>query len=91
MNYIKNTKQDWLEKKEIFEKLLKDKEMPYDISFKFIRGSRRKFDYVNPCQTVQDLMVKYDYIQDDNCTCVIPSFGEYEYNKEESGVIIKVL
>ena len=35
--------------------------------------------------------IAYDYIQDDNCDCIIPSFGRYEYNKEGSGVIIKVL
>ena len=91
MNYIKNTKEDWINNKEKFEELIKDKEMPYKIEFTFIRNSRRKFDYINPCQTVQDLMVKYGYIQDDNCDCIIPSFGEYTYNKEESGVIIKVL
>ena len=91
MNYIKNTKEDWVGNQKQFEKLVKDKEVPYKIEFTFIRNSRRKFDYINPCQTVQDLMVKYDYIQDDNCDCIIPSFGEYSYNKEESGVIIKVL
>ena len=77
--------------KQKFEKLIENKEMPYNIEFTFIRNSRRKFDYINPCQTVQDLMVKYDYIEDDNCDCIIPSFGEYQYNKENSGVIIKVL
>ena len=90
-NYIKNTKEDWINNKEKFEELVQDKEIPYKIEFTFIRNSRRRFDYINPCQTVQDLMVKYDYIQDDNCDCIIPSFGEYKYNKEESGVIIEVL
>tara|TARA_R100000458_G_scaffold19814_1_gene17522 strand:+ start:660 stop:1025 length:366 start_codon:yes stop_codon:yes gene_type:complete len=91
MNYIKNTKEDWLKNKEKFEQLIQNKELPYKVSFKFIRNSRRKFDYINPCQTVQDLMVKYEYIQDDNCENVIPFFEEYEYNKENSGVIIKIL
>ena len=91
MNYIKNTKEDWINSQKQFEELIKDKEVPYKIEFTFLRNSRRKFDYINPCQTVQDLMVKYDYIQDDNCDCIIASFGEYSYNKEESGVIIKIL
>ena len=91
MNYIKKTKEDWIKNKENFEKLLKDKEMPYEIKFTFIRNSRRKFDYINPCQTVQDLMVKYDYIQDDNCDCILPSFGKYKHDKQKSGVIIEVL
>ena len=91
MNYIKNTKEDWVSNQLKFEELIKDKEMPYDISFTFIRGSRRKFDYINPAQTVQDLMVKYGYIQDDNCDCIMPHFEGYQYNKTEPGVIIKVL
>ena len=90
-NYIKKTKYDWIENRELFEQLTKDKEMPYKVEFTFIRNSKRKFDYINPCQTVQDLMVQYEYIQDDNCDCMIPSFGEYKYDKENSGVIIKVL
>ena len=90
-NYIIKTKQDWINNKEKFSDLIKDKEMPYRIEFTFIRNSRRKFDYINPCQTVQDLMVQYDYIQDDNCDCVLPSFGKYSHDKEKSGVIIKVL
>jgi len=91
MNYIKNTKDVWLENKDCFLSMIENKEMPYTISFKFIRNSRRKFDYINPAQTVQDLMVKYDYIEDDNCDCIVPCFERYEYNKEESGVIIKIL
>jgi len=91
MNYIKNTKDIWLENKDCFLSMIENKEMPYTISFKFIRNSRRKFDYINPAQTVQDLMVKYDYIEDDNCDCMVPCFEQYEYNKEQPGVIIKIL
>ena len=91
MKYIRTTKEDWIENKEKFKELIKNKEMPYNIKFTFIRGTRHKFDYINPCQTVQDLMVKYDYIQDDNCNCLMPNFGDYEYDKEKPGVIIKVL
>lgn len=91
MEYIKATKFDYLSNKEKFKELLEGKEPPYNISFHFIRGTRHKFDYINPCQTVQDLMVKYGWIEDDNCTWIIPHFVEYRYNKEEPGVIIRVL
>ena len=91
MNYIRESKEDWVKNKDSFLEMIKDKEMPYKISFKFLRKTRRKFDYINPCQTAQDLMVKYGYIQDDNCDCIIPSFEVYEHNKENPGVIIKVL
>ena len=91
MRYIKESKEDYLDNKNKFIKMIEGKDIPLDISFKFIRNSRRKFDYINPAQTVQDLMVKYDYIQDDNCVCIVPHFDRYEYDKEKPGVIIKVL
>ena len=91
MRYIKESKEDYLHNKDKFIEMIEGKDIPLDISFKFIRNSRRKFDYINPCQTVQDLMVTYDYIEDDNCDCMIPSFGEYKYDKENSGVKIKIL
>ena len=91
MNYIKESKNDYIDNKELFLEMCEDKEIPYRVSFKFYRNSRRKFDYINPAQTVQDLMVKYGYIEDDNCEYIIPCFEPYEYNKENSGVTIKVL
>ena len=91
MKYIQCSKQDYISNKEMFQKMLEGKEPPYRVSFHFIRGSRHRFDYINPCQTVQDLMVKYDWIEDDNCEFMIPSFEPYTYDKENAGVIIKVL
>ena len=89
--YIKQSKSDYEFYKPYFKKLIKDKELPYKISFKFIRGSKHKFDYINPAQTVQDLMVKYEWIEDDNMTFIIPFFEPFEYNKKQPGVIIKIL
>jgi|TARA_R100000808_G_scaffold24980_2_gene60128 hypothetical protein len=89
--YIKQSKSDYEFYKPYFKELIKDKELPYKISFKFIRGSKHKFDYINPAQTVQDLMVKYEWIEDDNMTFMIPFFEPFEYNKEQPGVIIKIL
>ena len=60
------------------------------VTFKFIRNSRRKFDYVNPLQTVQDDMVKHGWIPDDHCDIIIPVFEAYEYDKNGSGVLIKL-
>ena len=67
MKYIQNTMEQYMENKEIFSYLVNNLKPPYNISFTFYRGSRRKFDYINPAQTVQDLMVKNEWIQDDNC------------------------
>ena len=44
------------------------------------------FDYINPAQTVQDLMVKNEWIEDDNANYIIPRFEEFTYDKENPGV-----
>jgi hypothetical protein len=90
MRYIKETKEDYLRLKDKFVKELSKQDAPYTISFKFIRNSKRKFDYVNPLQTVQDLMVKYGWIEDDNATFLLPVFEPYEYNKVKPGVLITI-
>ncbi len=74
-----------------FRKQLAKLELPVKVSFKFIRGSKHKFDYINPAQTTQDDMVKHHWIDDDNCENIIPVFEPYEYDKENPGVEIKLI
>ena len=71
--------------------MLKGKTAPFYIEFTFVRGTKHKFDYINPCQTIQDLMVKYKWIPDDNADEIIPVFKPYQYDKEKPGVFINVL
>ena len=89
--YIKETKTDWINNKNKFLQLIKNKQKPYHVKFTFIRDSKRKFDYINPCQTVQDLMEQYGYVENDNCENIIPCFGVYTVDKQNAGVIIEVL
>ena len=93
--YYKNSKKYWVEYKKELKKLLKGKDSqnkaPYRITFKFVRKSRHKFDYINPAQTIQDQMVKYGWITDDNAEEMIPIFLEFEYDKDNPGVYINVL
>ena len=63
----------------------------FKIEMEFIRGSRHKFDYINPAQTIQDEMVHHGWLEDDNCTIMIPFFREYSYDKENPGVYIRIL
>lgn len=86
--YIFNTKSYYENFKKEFKELTKDMEKPYPIYFEFIRGSRHRFDYINPAQTVQDLMVKHDWIEDDNMDNLLPYFLPYSYDKENPGVNI---
>lgn len=89
--YYKNSEGDWEIQKYAFLNLLKDKEKPYKISFLFIRGSKHKFDYANPLNTVQDRMVKFGWIPDDDADTILPVLIPYEYDKAKPGVWIDVL
>jgi hypothetical protein len=88
--YIKDHSVDYMSKKVEFLNMIKGFSSPYRICFKFIRGSRRKFDYINAAQIVQDMMVEYGWITDDNCDELRPYFLEYEYDKKNPGVIISI-
>ena len=76
---------------EEFKKELENHELPVKISFEFVRGSRHKFDYLNPAQTVQDDMVKYGWIEDDNAEFILPAFEQYTYDKNNPGVWIELI
>lgn len=89
--YIKTSLEFYLKYRVDFQKMLKGKEKPYKVCLQFFRGTKHKFDYINPAQTVQDLMVKHKWIKDDNCSEIIPVFEKYKYDKENPGVLIKIL
>ena len=88
---IQKSKRFYQEKTNDFLIMTKDLPKPLHISFYFIRNSKRKFDYINPAQTVQDLMVKYGWIEDDDVFNLVPYFHGFEVDKENPGVIIKIL
>jgi hypothetical protein len=87
--YVKETELEWAINAKVFKSMIKD--YPIKCLLTFIRGSKHKFDYVNPAQTIFDMMVKYGWIEDDNADVIIPYFEPYLYDKENPGVIIKVL
>lgn len=89
--YRKKTKEYYEKYAQEFKDELSNYELPVKIKFTFIRGTRHKFDYINPAQTVQDDMVKNGWIEDDNAEFIIPEFVQYEYNKEDPGVHIEII
>ena len=89
--YIKDTEDQWIKYSKNFSLEFNNKPKPVKVEFLFIRNSRRKFDYVNPLQTILDLMVRYEWIEDDNADIIIPVFKEYEYDKANPGVLITIL
>ena len=92
-NYIRDTKEFYRHWEESFNSqvILNTTTDVIHVDFYFIRSSRRKFDYINPAQTVQDLMVKYGWIEDDNCDIIVPHFSGYHVDKNNPGVLIRVL
>lgn len=73
---------------------------PYRIEFTFIRSSHHSFDYCNAAQTCEDMMkdqykkkvlIRKGWFEDDSAEFLIPVFKEYQYNKENPGVVIKIL
>jgi hypothetical protein len=90
--YIAETKKNYLLcKKEFLDYITENKLCkPYIIGLTFYRDQKRNFDYINAAQIVQDLMVKYEWIQDDNNLEIIPLFLPYSYDKEDSGVVISI-
>ncbi len=91
MKYRKDTKSLYQKYAPQFQKELKKHKLPVKIAFTFIRGTKHKFDYINPAQTVQDDMVTYGWIEDDNMVNILPVFHPYKYDKEKPGVIIEII
>lgn len=91
MNYRKIAKDYYAKYADDFKAELAKHSLPAKISFTFVRGSRHKFDYINPAQTVQDDMVKAGWIEDDNAEFILPVFIQYTYDKENPGVYIEIL
>ena len=90
MKYRKSTEKLFKADTVSFHKEFSKYKLPVYVHFTFIRGTRHKFDYLNPAQTVQDDMVKHGWIEDDNCEFIIPCFEEYKYDKKNPGVIIEI-
>ena len=78
--------------KKKFKEMLKGKKKPYQIKFTFTRDSKRKFDASNIVQIVQDLMVRHNWLIDDNYDEMIPVFNPgYKLDPSYPGVLIEVL
>ena len=69
--YMRDTKPYWLEYAEEFVNSLPERR-PVSVGFHFVRKTRHRYDFINPLQTVQDLMVKYGWLEDDNMDILVP-------------------
>ncbi len=87
----KNTKKYWEEYREYFQTIVKNNPMPLFVHLTFIRKGGALFDYFGPGETIMDEMVRYQWLNDDNAYQVVPIFGKFRINKENPGVIIRVV
>jgi len=74
---------------------LESRSKPYMIGVHFVRGTRHRYDWINMCQGIQDLMVKHGWIEDDNTDIMFPVPMEVgglysSYDKENPGTWIKI-
>jgi len=89
--WLKNTKNVWIDKKESFHKQLVGFQPPYHIVFGFVRDTKRKFDFINAAQIICDTMQKYEWLENDDCTVIIPYFLPHRVDKQKAGCYIQVI
>lgn len=73
-----------------------NREHPIVLGFHFVRDSRRLFDIVNAQHIILDLLTAHQFIEDDNCNCLVPMSMKmnnnwYSVDKNNPGCYLKVL
>ena len=77
------------------KELFADVTYPCEVGLHFVRDTKAKFDFINICQIVMDLMVAFEIIPDDNMDYIIPyahviDGKYYSVDKTNPGVYIVV-
>lgn len=94
--YRKLSKSHWDKYRDEFKKLISLDSKPIILGLHFVRASKHKWDFINPAQTIQDEMVRNEWIEDDNVDELLPVplfiNGQYwSYDKSNAGVYVAVL
>lgn len=71
-----------------WQKLIEGKKYPLEVVFKIYRKTKRRFDYINIIQNLQDCMVKANWLPDDDMEHLLPVFEPYEVDKKNPRVEI---
>lgn len=77
--------------KHIWDKMAKGKQFPLKVGFYVYRKTRRRFDWVNIVQGLQDAMVKGGYLPDDSAQYLTPVFLGWDVDKDKPRVEVSVL
>lgn len=89
LKYKTATTEYWIQNKKLWEKI--SKSYPINLGLYFVRDSTRRFDYNNISQIIQDMMVDYQWIVDDNCKYINPVFLGYHKDISCPGAYIIVI
>ena len=90
MEYVDETLFHYQANQSDFAQMIKGMTPPYNIQFTFAMSTKRKFDYNNLAQGVQDLMVTNGWLEDDNYAYIKPFFGDVIVDKDNPGVYISI-
>ena len=93
--YLKAYEEQWKTIPDQFKNLTEE-DFPIQVGMYFIRGTKHRWDFHNMVQGVADLMVKHNWIPDDNTDYFIPvclSINNtfYGYDKENPGVWVEII
>lgn len=77
--------------KRTWDKMIEDKPFPLKVGFYVYRKTRRRFDWVNIVQGLQDAMVKNKYLPDDSAIYLTPYFLGWDVDSVNPRVEISVL
>ena len=86
--YIKDTGLIYKAETQNFLDMFNGVKPPFRVGLYFIRKSRHRFDYINACQIIADIMTDMEWIKDDNADFFLPVFLGYHYDKDDAGVFI---
>ena len=89
--YVYRTKFAYSGGKAKFLQMIKDKPKPYYIGFRFARATLGRWDFHNMVQIVCDLMVKNEWLEDDDVSNMIAVYVPHHKDKDKPGVFISVL
>ena len=76
--------------KKIWESLMAQTKYPIYLNFKIYRKTKRKFDYNNIIQGLQDILVEAGYLPDDDADHLIPFFEKYEVDSKNPRVLLSL-
>jgi len=73
-----------------------DAPQPLVLGVNFVRDTQRKFDFINACQVIFDLLVAHGFIPDDDMNHLIPmpmkiNGSYYSVCKDRPGVWLKII